>query len=201
MVPRTPLRSPSEYFERRNRPSLAVGAGVVVAEALAITVAIWLFMQRVVARVDAPPGAESEIRSAVSGGLVAAFFGVVVGWVLLAAIVHVFMWFADAERGFGTTLAVVGEAELVGIVVLPVTTVALLNLAGQTPADPEAAAAFFRRAASFNSPLLLLVSLVSTLWKAAIQGYGLAVSHRVDAGKALVLTLVVGIVGFLLNLA
>ncbi len=57
------------------------------------------------------------------------------------------------------------------------TGVVLLNLAGQTPANPQAAAEFFQRAASSGTPLLVLVSFLGTCWKAAIQGHGLAESH------------------------
>jgi hypothetical protein len=200
-VPSTPLVAPRAYFRRHDRPSLARAAGIVFVEALAIAVALWLFMQRVITQIDVSPGERTQVQSTVTGAIVAVFFAVFVGWLLLAAIMHAFVWFADGDRGFGTTAAVVGEAEVVGLVTVPLTAIALLNLAGQTPSDPEAAAAFFQRAASFSSPLLLLVSLVGTCWKAAIQGLGLAVSQGMDAGKALVLTFVVGFIGFLFNLA
>jgi len=200
-VPSTPLLAPQEYFRRHDRPSLARAAGIVLVEALATGVVLWLFMQRVIGQVDVSAGERARVQSIVTGAVVGVFFAIFVGWLLLAAILHVFVWFADGDRGFGTTAAVVGEAEIVGLVVLPLTTVALLNFAGQTPSDPQAAAEFFQRAASFNSPLLLLVSLVGTCWKAVLQGIGLAESQGMDAGKALVLTFVVGLIGFLINLA
>jgi len=200
-VPSTPLVAPREYFRRHDHPSLARAAGIVCVEALAIAVVLWLFMQRVIARIDVSPGERTRVQSMVTGAIVGVFFAVFVGWLLLAAIFHVFVWFADGNRGFGTTAAVVGEAEIVGLVTVPLTAIALLNLAGQTPSDPQAAAEFFQRAASFSSPLLLLVSLVGTCWKATIQGLGLAESQGMDAGKALVLTFVVGTIGFLFNLA
>jgi hypothetical protein len=199
--PSTPLLNPIGYFRRHDRPSLTVGVAIVFIEATAISIAMWLFLQRVMERVDTSAGAEPEIRSAFAGAAVGVFVAVFAGWLLLAAIVHVFLWFADADEGFWTTLAVVGEAELVGIALLPVTAFGLFSLAGHVPSDPAAAAEYFQQATSFSSPLLLLSSLVGTLWKAAIQGLGLSESHDVDPGNALALTFVVGVVGFLLNLA
>jgi hypothetical protein len=200
-VPRTPLVAPVEYFHQHDRPSLARATGVVLVEGLATALVLWLFMQRVIARIDVTPAERAEAQSTVTGALVGVVLLLFVGWFLLAAILHVFVWFADGERGFGTTLAVVGEAEVAGAVLVPVTGVVLLNLAGQTPADPQAAAEFFQRAASSGTPLLLLVSFLGTCWKAAIQGHGLAESQGMAPEKALVLTVVVGLAGFLLGLA
>ena len=200
-VPRTPLVVPSEYFSQYDHPSLARAAGVVFVEGIATALVLWLFVQRVIAQVDVPPAERAEVQSAVIGAVVSVVVLLFVGWFLLAAILHVFVWFADGDRGFGTTLAVVGEAELVGVVLLPVTGLALLNLAGGTPSDPQAAAEFFQQAASSDTPLLLLVSFVGTCWKAVVQAVGLAESQGMDAGKAFALTVVIGLVGFLLNLA
>ncbi|MEF8852904.1 MAG: YIP1 family protein [Haloarculaceae archaeon] len=199
-MPRTPLVAPTSYFRQADRPSLARAAGIVLLEGVATGVALWFFMQRVLSRVDVSAAARAEVQSTVTGALAGVVVVLFVGWALLAAFLHVFVWFSGDNRGFGTTLAVVGEAELAGVVTLPLTTVALLALAGQTPSDPQAAAAFFRRATSFSSPLLLLVSFLTTCWKAAIQGFGLAESHGIDPGKALALTVVVGLLGFLVNL-
>ena len=197
--------APSEYFSQYDHPSLARAAGIVFVEGIATALVLWLFVQRVIAQVDVPPAERAEVQSAVISAVIGAVVSVVVllfvGWFLLAAILHVFVWFADGDRGFGTTLAVVGEAELVGVVLLPVTGLALLNLAGGTPSDPQAAAEFFQQAASSDTPLLLLVSFVGTCWKAVVQAVGLAESQGMDAGKAFALTVVVGLVGFLLNLA
>ena len=200
MAPLTPLRAPTAYFCRGDRPSLALAAGIVTAQALAVTVLVWLFMKRVIDRIGLSPSEASQIESALGGALVGVFVAVFVGWGLLAALVHVFMWFADAERGFGATLAVVGEAEIVGLVLLPVTAVGLYSLVGTIPADPQAAAEYMERATSSNTPLLVLTSFVGTVWKATIQGLGLATVHDIGPGKALALTFVLGFLGLLLNL-
>ncbi|QLH81036.1 YIP1 family protein [Halosimplex pelagicum] len=200
MAPSTPLFRPSAYFDRYERPSIAVAAAVVAVQALGTAVAMWLFLQRVVAHVDAPPEEKARVQGAVTGVILGIPVAIFVGWLLLAALLHLFVWFAGGQRTFGTTLAVTGEAEIAGVVMLPVTTVGLLSLLGQAPSDPAAFVEFFERAASFSSPVLLVSSLVGTLWKAAIQGYGLAVAHDLPVEKMLALTFGVGVLGFLVNL-
>jgi hypothetical protein len=136
VAPFTPLVRPSEYFDPYDRPSMAVAAVVVAVQALGTAVAMWLFLQRVIAHVDAPPAEKAQVRSALGGAIVGVFVAIFVGWLLLAALLHLFVWFAGGQRSFGTTLAVTGEAELAGIVLLPVTTVGLISLLGQAPLEP-----------------------------------------------------------------
>ncbi|WP_436927912.1 Yip1 family protein [Halosimplex amylolyticum] len=200
MAPSTPLVSPSRYFRRHDRPSLTVATGVVFAQAIGVSVAMWLFLQRVIAHVDAPPEEKARVQGALFGVLVGVFVAIFVGWLLVAAILHLFVWLAGSQRGFGTTLAVAGEAELPGIILLPLTAVGLLTLLGQAPSEPAAFTDFFERATSFSSPVLLASSLLGTLWTAALQGFGLAEAHDLPVEKMLALAFVVGIVGFLLNL-
>ncbi|WP_415379827.1 YIP1 family protein [Halosimplex sp. TS25] len=200
MAPSTPLVDPSTYFRRHDRPSLAVAAGIVFAQAIGVSVAMWLFLQRVIAHVDVPPEERARAQGVLFGALVGVFVAIFLGWLLLAAILHLFVWLAGGSRGFGATLAVTGEAELAGVVLLPLTAVGLFTLLGQAPSDPAAFTDFFERATSFSSPVLLVSSLLGTLWTAAIQGFGLAESHDLPVEKMLVLAFVVGVVGFLLNL-
>jgi len=201
MAPALPILSPGGYFERLDRPSLSVAAGIVILQAVAICVILYVFLQEVVARVAVPPEAAGTVQSKIGSVMAGTFFGIVVGWILLSAVLHAFVWFSDSDRGFGTTLAVVGEAEVVTFVFLPVTAAVLFSKLGGVPSDPQAAAEFFRRLAAFNSPLLTLVSLITTGWKAVIQGIGLSIAQGIPVGKALTLTIVVGAIGFLLSLA
>lgn len=198
--PHTPLRAPREYFQRYNRPSLTVGAGVVLAQALAFVVVIWLFVGRVFAHVDVPAGTVAD-RSAMIGPLFWLVVSMVVGWLVVAAILHVFVWFADGRRGFGTTLAIVGEAEFVGLVIVPVAAVALFGTIGGMPTDPEAAMAYIENASAMGTPLLNVVGFVGTIWRAVVTGYGLSVAQDIDHGKAFVLSFAVGLLGFLIGLA
>ena len=201
MPPSTPLLRPRSYFERFDRPSLARGAGFVTANAVLLPVVLWWFVGTALGRLDAPQADLQRARNSVTGEIVFVFFAVFFGWVLLAAFFHLFVWFADGSSGFGTTLAVVGEAEVVTLLTLPVVVVVFQSLLGQLPSDPEAAAAFMRRAANRQQPSLLVVSLVGTVWRAVVTGYGLAEGHDMPTEKALALAFVVGILGFLLNLA
>lgn len=200
MPPSTPLRNPLAYFRRVDRPSIGVAAGVVLVNAIATTALVWWFVDSALGRIDAPRDEIAQARDAVSGQLVVIFVSVFLGWLLLAAALHVFVWFADGDGGFGTTLAVVGEAEFVSFLVLPVVFAVFLSLLGQIPADPDAAADFLRRAAGRERPLLLLVSLVGTVWKAYITGHGLAEGHDVAREKTFALAAVFGILGFLIGL-
>lgn len=191
---RTPLLYPHRYFERRDRPSLGVAAGVIFAQALVVGVGIYLFVSEVATRLDVAAGVRDRLASEAISQLIGFLFLVFVGWFLLAAVFHVFVWFADGDRGFGTTLAVVGEAELAPLVLTPITIVLLLGAASQVPQDPEAAVAFLERTSSFNTPALFLVSLVGQLWAAVITGVGLGIGHDVPVEKMLVLAVVLAMI-------
>lgn len=198
--PRTPLLKPRTYFERYHRPSLAIGTGVVLAQALALLVVIWLFVGQVFAHVEFPSTTVPD-RSAMVGPLFWAAVAMVVGWVLVAAVVHLFVWFGDGSRGFGTTLAIVGEAEFVGLVMVPFVAAVLFSTIGGMPTDPEAALAYVENASGMNMPLLHVVGFVGTIWRAVVTGYGLSVAQNLDADRAFTLSFAVGILGFLIGLA
>jgi hypothetical protein len=68
------------------------------------------------------------------------------------------------------------------------------------PADPEAAAAFFQRAANGGSPLLLLTNLAGGVWRAAIQAVGLGEIHGVSVEKMAVVTVALALLGVIANL-
>lgn len=197
MEPRTPLRNPA-YFARSDRPSLLIGTAVVVAEATLTALLVRWFLRALLARVDIPPEA---VRGAVESVPVVTFLSIVGGWLLVAALFHVILLLlSEPDRPFGTTLAVVGEAELVSLLLLPVTAVGLHLLVGQVPADPEAAVAFLQGVPRSGSPLLILTSLVRAVWTAAIQSVGLADAHGVSLGGTFALTFGFGLLGFLLTL-
>jgi len=200
MAPSTPLVDPREYFDRWDRPSLGFATGIVFVEAVLTAVLLWVFLQRVIVHVDAPSEETSGLQGTVALMAVGVFVAIFLGWALAAAILHVFVWLAGGSRGFGTTLAVAGESELATVILLPLTGVGLVSLLGQAPADPAAFTDFFERVTSFSSPLLLTSTLLSTLWKAAIQGYGLADAHDLPLEKMLLVAFGVGLFGWLLNL-
>lgn len=198
---KTPLRSPSEYYRQVDRPSLSFGTAVVLVEATLVAVVVWVFVQRVMAQIDLTAAERADVSGMIVGGAVGVFVAVLLGWLLFGAILHVFVWFAGGDRGFGTTLAVVGEADLVSILLFPVAAVGLFTMVGDVPSDPAAAASFLERAGPYSSPIAMLSSFVGFVWRAVIQGIGLAEAHDLPVGKMLTLTFVLGFLGFVLNLA
>ncbi|WEL21517.1 YIP1 family protein [Halorhabdus sp. BNX81] len=201
MAPTTPLRSPSEYFQRNDRPSLLLGAGIILSEAILVAILAWQFLRDVMAQIDMSPAERASVEGVINNGVFRIFISIFLGWLLIAAILHVFVWFADGDRGFGTTLAVVGEADLVSIVLLPVTAAGLFLMVGTVPSDPAEAARFLERTGVHSSAVGLFASIFGLVWKASIQGIGLAEAHDVSVSKMLTVTFVLGFLGFLLNLA
>lgn len=200
MAPRTPLFDPLEYFQRRGRPSLSLGTGIVFLQAFLLVMAVWLFTQQVLARIDFPAGVDPGSAS-IGDDLFYFFLMMVAGWLLVAAVLHVFVWFSDGDRGFGTTLAIVGEAELVGLVLFPVAVFVLFSAVGQVPSDPDAALPYLRDTAGLDTPLLNVAGFVGTIWRAYIAGYGLSVAQGMSREKAFVLSFAVGLLGYLIGLA
>jgi hypothetical protein len=198
MSPRTPILDPYGYFRREKRPSLKIAAGVVTLEAILTAVVVWWFLNRVFAQIDLS-AAEREAVGSATGGIfpaliAAAFFG----WVVGGAILHAFMWFAGVERGFGATLAVVGEASMVSIVLMPLTLGGFVALVGQVPSDPDAAAEFLRQAANQQTGILLIVGLIRTLWIGVVQAIGLSEVHDITLGKTLLVVVGLGLLSFLI---
>lgn len=200
-VPHTPLRHPTAYFQRHDRRSLGVAAGIMLAEGLALGVVLWLFVQQLLANVDSSGVDTGEIQARLFGAVIMFVVLMFVGWLLLAAILHAFVWFADGNRGFGTTLAIVGETEFVAALTIPLTAIAMLSMASGAPADPQAAAAYVRQAAANSTPVLSVIGLVGMVWRAVVSGAGIATIHGIPREKAFAATFIVGILGFLLGLA
>lgn len=198
MAPKTPLANPSQYFRRGDRPSLPVAAAIVTVNAVLTTVLLWWFIDSLAGRVDVPEAERQAAMSEVTDQIVIAFFSVFAGWLLLAGIIHAFMWFASAERGFGTTLAVVGEATIVSVVMLPLVAFGFVLLLDRVPSNPDAAVEFMRQAAERSTPVLMLVGFVRMLWEAGVQAVGLAEVHDVSLGKVALVTFGLGFLGFVL---
>nr|WP_229115739.1 hypothetical protein [Halapricum desulfuricans] len=102
------------------------------------------------------------------------------------------------ERGFGTTLVIVGESALVSILLLPLTAVGLGLVVQQVPADPEAAIDAMERMQNGTTPVSFVVGLTRGPWEAAIQAAGIATVHEIPLGKAALVTFGLGVIGLLL---
>ena len=199
MSPRTPIVDPSGYFRREERPSLKIATGIVTLEAVLTTVLVWWFLQRAFAQIELSTAEREAVRSAISGMIPRVFVLAFVSWVLASAIFHVFMWFAGAERSFGATLAVVGEASLVSIVMMPLVAVGFVLLIQRVPSDPDAASRFIRQIINQDLGFLLIVGFIRTLWLGVVQAVGLSEVHDITLGKTLLVAVGLGLLGFLLG--
>lgn len=199
MSPRTPIVDPYGYFRREQRPSLRIAAGIVTLEAVLTTVLVRWFVTRVFAQIDLSAAEREAVSSELNGMFLVLFGSVFLGWVLVSAIFHAFMWFAGSERGFEATLAVVGEAGLVSVVMTPLVLGGFVVVIGQVPSDPNAAFEFIRQTANQRTGILLLVGFIRTLWVGVVQAIGLSEVHDITLGKTLLVAVGLGLLSFLLG--
>jgi hypothetical protein len=198
MSPRTPIVDPYGYFRREERPSLKIAAGVVTLEAVLTSILVWWFLERVFAQINFSAAEREALGSALSGMFLILFAAAFFGWVLASAVVHAFMWFAGAERDFGATLAVVGEASMVSIALMPLTLGGFVLIVERVPSDPNAAAEFLRQAANQQTGILLIVGFIRTLWIGVVQAIGLSEVHDITLGKTLLVVVGLGLLSFLI---
>ena len=198
MSPRTPLFKPSAYFRRFDRPSLPVAAGIVTLLSVLTVALMWWFVSRVLEQVGVSGSVRSEVMSELGGQFVLVFLSMFVGWLLYSGVVHLFVWFAGGEAGFSMTLAIIGESMLVSLVTFPLVVVGFQVLVGQVPGTQEAAIAFIERRMGRDTGILLVVSLVRTLWEATITTIGLAERHDIDVLKIALVTFGLGLLGLAL---
>jgi len=181
MAPRTPLLRPKAYYERFDSPSLEIAVLAVGANAVALVAVLWWFLTAVAARVEGPSAGLGDAMGAVVPSVLVS---VVLGWLLLAAILHLVVRYAGGDGDVWTTLAVVGETNLVSLAMMPGMVAVFYLLLGDVPADPEAAAAFFERTLGRSQVEFHAVSLVTTVWSAVILGYGFEAGHDLAGGTA-----------------
>lgn len=199
MAPRTPLLDPWGYFERTDRPTLERGLGFVFLTAVLVTIAVWIFVREVLGKLTATAAQREAAMGEMGVYYVAAFFGVVIGWLILSAVIHLYPWLFGSARGIGATLAIVGEAEIVNVVLFPLTIGGMMLVVGQIPADPAAAQEFISKPPRQLSPLLVVVGLVGTAWRAYIYAAGLAEVQGLTSTRAYVIAFGVSIVSFLIG--
>lgn len=171
-----------------------MAVGLVVVDALATSILTWAFVQSMLATLDASPSAVSQAQGSVTFVTPAMFLGHVAGYLLVGAVFHAILRLADTDRGFGRTLAVVGESAVVSLVFLPLRALGLFLLLDRVPSNPEPALEFVGGLQT-ESSLLLAAALVAALWQAVVQGYGLARVHDKPADDLVFAAIVVGLVG------
>lgn len=137
----------------------------------------------------------AEIWQMLVGKLPLVFFGTLLGWVLIAAGLHVVSVMFDGEGSFGATLSVAGWAMVPQVVQLAVGLAsASLLIHGTTfSSDPAALADQLERLASGSAGLAAAVAtVVVTVWQAYIWAYGLRRARNLRLGDAAVTAGVVG---------
>lgn len=158
--------------------------------------------------IDEPVTRQVDVGQAVweefVGYLPVVFVAALVGWVVVAAGLHVVSAVYDAEGGFGSTLAVAGWATVPQVfttaVVVGVTWFRLRSV--EFASDPDVFADQMARMVSPSTGEVgILVTLVVTVWQAYIWAHGLTRARDLAFGEAATVAGVVGVVSFLLSLA
>lgn len=198
MAPLTPLLRPAAYFRRSDRPSLELGALVVIAYVVLSAALVWWFSEQLIATTAPSAEAAAEARGTVSGLLTSLVVVLFVGWPVLSLLLHAFVWLSKGGR-FRETMAVVGESHVASLALLPVTALGFYLLLRRLPSEPGAAVTFMRRATSEGSAVLLGTSLATSLWRAAIQAFGLAEAQEIEFRPIAAVTFGLAVLGFLLG--
>lgn len=203
MPPRTPLRDPGAYFRERGFElgPAAAAVGVAVASLVAALLGFaFLLSNRL--RSAGQADAAATVWRVVGGELVALAVALVVGWVIVAAVLHVFARVALSHEGsFGQTLVVTGwgtaPTAVTSIVAFAFLAVALGDA---SVASPEAFADQFRSNLAASSAIRAVVGLLVAVWQTYLYGNGLAVAFDVDEGDAYLVGGLVALGGWLLSL-
>lgn len=203
MAPRTPLFHPREYFGERGF-SLGPAAGAVVAAVVALTAALLGFAVLLSNRLAAAGHADATdaVWGAVGSYLVGVVFALLVGWLVVAIVLHLVGRVALSHDGrFEQTLAVAGwgmAPSVIGTVVAFV--VLALALGDASMASPEAFVDQFRANLASAGGVQLLVGLALAGWQTYVYGGGLAVEFDAPAESAYGAGALVAFGGWLLSL-
>lgn len=191
---------PKPFFESRRVDDLKLPAvGAVLLTALVSVVGLWATLSLLMA--DLPADARDEFRFAFGVVSVATLVVTVLGWALVAGLVHLFVRNHASTTSYGRTFAVVG---LAAVVELPAMLLGFAEsyvlLESVSFADPEAAAREVEAADSGASPLSTVVWIAVTLWQGYIWREGLRGVYDVTADRATLAAGVAVVVSLLLVL-
>ena len=178
------LVSPRTFFEERPPGNLTSHAlGAVLLTALVTLVGVWALFR--VPLAEMPPEGRRAFRRLFGAMLVLVPLVTLVGWGLVAGVVHLAVRNYAERATFGRTFAVVGLAALVEIPVM------LLGLAetyylfqSVSFGEPRRAMTQFQSASGGDSPLAILAWAVVTLWKGYIWREGLLGAYDLPADRA-----------------
>lgn len=187
MVPRTPLRRPSEYFEDHGFAlgPAAAAVGVAIAVLVAVVVAFgFLFAGRL--RGAGHPDAASALWGVLVGQLFGLVFLTLLGWLFVTVVLHLVCRAALSHEGrFGQTLAVTGWG-FAPTVVSTIVTFPMLAFALQDAslASPEAFVEQFQANIAATGVVRGVVGFAATCWQTYIYAHGLAVEFDSHVGTA-----------------
>lgn len=178
MAPRTPLLNPEAYFAREGRPTTLRALGIVLVSALLSALAAMILYEVIVRQMDVPNRGASIIIQATKNYVIAVFVSGLLFWFLESIVIHPLIWAGRPERDFDRTAAVVGEAEIVSIVLSPAVMLSIFLFTGAVPSEPQAAVRFLEQPRWLFSPVSTAIGVVSLIWRAWILGTGLHVVHE-----------------------
>lgn len=178
------LVAPRDFFESRRPETLALPAfGAVVLLALVTVAGLVAVLQ--LAITDLPPEGRRAFGRVLGTVIVLLPIVVLIGWTILAGIVHLLVRSAADGATYGRTFGVVGLAALLEI---PATLLgfvrAYLLFASVSFSDPEAAQRQIEGATGGQDPLMLLVWVGVTLWQGYIWREGLLGVYDLPADRA-----------------
>lgn len=204
MPPRTPLLHPREYFESRGfafRPAaLAVGLA-----ALTVTIALLGFALLLSQRLQANnhPEAAGAVWGVVVGQLIVVVGALLVGWLLVAGVLHLLARATMSHEGsFSETIVIVGwgtaPTALTSVVAFAFLSNALLTASVSSP--DAFVSSFQSNLAAFDGTRALLTFLLAC-WQTYLYGNGLTVAFRDESWTPYLAGGTVAFIGWLVSLA
>ena len=180
MAPRTPIRRPREYFERRGF-ELRPAATAVALAALSLVVVLVAFGFLLTGRLEVASGGgdlSGTVWSALSGYLVGVVFAIGLGWVIVAGVLHLLARAVVGHDGrFEQTLVVAGWGALPTVLTSFVTLGLLaVALGDASVTTPRTFVEQFQANVQRSSVLTHAIGFVVAGWETYLYGHGLSVA-------------------------
>ena len=203
MALRTPLLHPRTYFEERGfefRPA-AAAVGVAV---LTLVVALLGFGALLSNRLATAGHSEAAgaVWSVVVGQLFVLVVAMLIGWVILAGVLHLLARALVSHEGsFGETMVVAGWATApTALTTLVVFVQLAAALDGASLASPEGFVETFRANLDASGGVRILLSLAVAVWQTYFYGNALEVEFEDASGGAWLVGGLVAFSGWILGL-
>lgn len=204
MAPRTPLLHPRQYFRARGF-RFGPAAGAVGAAVLSLVVALLAFGALLSNRLadGGQPEAASTVWTVLVGQLVGVVVAMLVGWVLVAGVIHLLARALVSHSGsFGETMVVAGWASAPTVLTTLVAFAFLaVALDGASLSSPQAFTESFRANLEGTDGVRALLSFVVACWQTYFYGNALEVEFDDSSGAAWIVGGLVAFGGWVLTLA